>query len=111
MVEAGVNFNIVKQEINFDISKLKGVIYSHEHLDHSKAVRDILKYSIPVYSSKEAIEKVNVSSHSLFPITDHHSYSVGEFRIKAVPLRHDVKCLGVVIKHAEMGLAVFSTDT
>jgi|GEM_PF-28358 len=111
MIEAGVDFKEVKKQINFNLSGIKGVIYSHEHLDHSRAVKDILYYSIPVYSSKEAIDATGIKNHNLIAVKDHEIFNVGEFIIKTFPLRHDVKCLGFLIKHPEMGLVAFITDT
>jgi len=111
MVEAGVDFRFVKPEIDFKISNLKGVVYSHGHLDHSKAVPDILNYSIPVYSSKEAIEATGIKNRNLIAVEEYKSFSVGEFKIKPFPLSHDVKCFGFLIKHPEMGITAFITDT
>jgi len=111
MVEAGVDFKLVKPEIDFKISNLKGVVYSHQHLDHSKAVPDILSYSIPVYSSKEAIEDTGIKNRNLIAVEEYKTFNVGEFKIKPFPLSHDVKCLGFLIKHPEMGLTAFITDT
>jgi phosphoribosyl 1,2-cyclic phosphodiesterase len=111
MVEAGIDFKEVKKQINFNLSGIKGVIYSHEHFDHSRAVKDILNYSIPVYSSKEAIEAIGIKHHNLNAVKDYEIFNVGKFRIKTFPLRHDVKCIGFLIMHPEMGLTAFITDT
>lgn len=49
VLDAGVNFTKVKKALNFDFSNVAGVLVTHEHGDHSCAVKDFLKFGKNVY--------------------------------------------------------------
>jgi phosphoribosyl 1,2-cyclic phosphodiesterase len=49
VIEAGVNFTAIKKALNFDLSKVMGVLITHEHDDHSYAVKDFQKFGKDIY--------------------------------------------------------------
>lgn len=98
IIEAGISFKEVKIALDFDISKIVGVIVSHEHSDHSKAVKEYEEAGIPVFR----------------PYRSEMERQVGVFWgfvIKSFPLVHDVPCFGFVISHLECGKLVYISDT
>lgn len=98
IIEAGISFKEVKIALDFDISKIVGVIVSHEHSDHSKAVKEYEEAGIPVFR----------------PYRLEMERQVGVFWgfvIKSFPLVHDVPCFGFVISHPECGKLVYISDT
>jgi phosphoribosyl 1,2-cyclic phosphodiesterase len=110
VIEAGVSLDLVKRAVDFKISKIKGCIVSHRHQDHSRYISRFLQSSIPVY--------VNSSNAMTFkdwrkPIAyvENKSFHIGEFKIKAFPLKHDVPCSGFLVSHPECGVFCFVTDT
>lgn len=52
LLECGINFKEIKQGLDFDLSKVKGCLITHEHKDHSKAIKDVLAAGIDIYMSK-----------------------------------------------------------
>ena len=52
LLECGVPFQKLLQALNFNLIQLSGCLLTHEHKDHSKAVDDLLKHSVRVYTSK-----------------------------------------------------------
>ena len=48
VLEAGLPMKEVKKALDFDISKIVGVLITHEHGDHAKYIRNIRE---PGYSS------------------------------------------------------------
>lgn len=98
IIEAGISFKEVKIALDFDISKIVGVIVSHEHSDHSKAVKEYEEAGIPVFR----------------PYRSEMERQVGVFWgfvIKSFPLVHDVPCFGFVISHPECGKLAYISDT
>ena len=111
VLEAGVNFKRVKKHLNFNLKNVSGVIVSHAHLDHSKAMEDFTTSAINVYASQETIDHMNLKSHRLKPIQVKKRYSIGSFKVVPIPMQHDVPCLAFIIHHEECGNVVFITDT
>ena len=52
MIEAGIRFKQIQQGFDFALSSgLPGALISHEHLDHAKAVRDMMAAGVDCYMS------------------------------------------------------------
>lgn len=96
VIDAGIAFKEVKKALDFNISKIVGVIVSHVHGDHSKAIKDYEKAGIPVFQPYE----------NYLPVE-----CFGGFSIMPFELVHDVPCYGFLIKHNEIGRMVYVTDT
>lgn len=109
ILEAGVKFSAVKEALNFDLSKVKAVICSHLHGDHSKYVRDFIYSGIPVLADE------SVFSHYSIPVSviakHQYKYKFGGFSIKPFSVEHDVPTFGFLLHHKEIGKTVFITDT
>lgn len=48
ILDCGIPIKAIKQGLNWDISKVVGVLCSHEHKDHSKALDDLRDMGIPI---------------------------------------------------------------
>jgi phosphoribosyl 1,2-cyclic phosphodiesterase len=113
VLEAGIPFKDVKVALDFNVSKIVGVIVSHEHGDHFKYVKDYLKAGIPIMTSQgtwstfpyavEISEKVMRSGYW---------YQLGNFTITPFTVIHDAaEPFGFIIRHPDMGTLLFATDT
>lgn len=111
MLEAGVRFAEVKKALNFKISGIVGCLITHEHKDHSKALKDVIGCGIRVLALERVFRSQGVTSPFCKPIEPMHGYKVGGFKVFALPVAHDVPCVGFVIEHDEMGKLLFVTDT
>jgi len=112
IIEAGVRLVEIKKAINFDLRKIVGCIVSHSHLDHAKYAVSYGDNGIPVFCSTQTRAEIRADKHPLFqPISDKIKFSIGNFSILPVDLVHDVRNFGYLIKHWEMGLTCFITDT
>ena len=103
VIEAGVNFTKVKKALNFDLSKVVGVIVSHEHGDHACSIPDFLKFGKKIYCTS-GTGKYNIIEY-LKP------FEIGLFKITPFEIFHDAKepC-GFLIEFEGKRLA-FITDT
>lgn len=97
IIEAGVKFNDVKITLDFNISKVVGVLVSHQHGDHAKYVEEYKKVGIPIASPWMVGKEIRGK--------------IGKFTIQSFPLVHDVRCSGFLLHHPEMGKLVYITDT
>ena len=112
IVECGIPFVEIKKALKFKIKGVLGCVISHEHKDHSKCLKDLLRSGIKVMALREVFDSQQVSNRvfckELHPM---HGYQVGGFKIFCLSVAHDVPCLGFVIEHREMGKLLFITDT
>lgn len=98
IIEAGIPFMAVKKALDFNISKIVGVVVSHSHGDHAKHAGEYEKSGIPVFRPYESDMERQVRTY-------------GEFVIKSFPLVHDVPCCGFLIWHPETGKVLYASDT
>lgn len=112
IIECGIDYKYVQQSLNFNLSKIAGVLFSHSHNDHSGFVSKFVANGINVYSSEEALLKKGLLgkpfTKSLNPLM---RYKIGNYTIIPFDLLHDVRCYGYYIEHNDFGNLVFVTDT
>ena len=112
IIEAGINFNQVKQALNFDISKVKGCLVTHEHLDHSGFMLNIASAGIPIYSSLFTFQSSKTQHHNYNPVSHRVKFDVGRFSVMPLRVEHDAsEPFCYVISHPEIGTMLFMTDT
>ena len=113
LIECGVNIKDIKQALNYSFSKLVACIVTHEHGDHAKAIKDVLKAGIKVFATE--------GTHAACGTTMHHracmlklskEVKIGSFRIRPFHIKHDAaEPCGFLINHPETGNVLFLTDT
>lgn len=113
LIECGLSIKKIKEALNYDFSKVKGCLVTHEHGDHNKAISDILAAGITVFASRGTLDASGVGKHhNSFAILSKIMYSIGNFRVIAFDVRHDVRePFGFLIHHPECGNVLFLTDT
>lgn len=112
LIECGMPLVEVKKALGWKLSGISGCVVSHRHKDHSKYLPEYLKFGIRALALEDvfaSFPKLNRTfCKSIEPM---HGYIVGGFKVYALPVVHDVPCLGFVIEHSEMGKLLFVTDT
>lgn len=98
VIEAGVPFMEAKKALDFNISKIVGVVISHSHGDHAKYAGEYEKAGIPLFRPYESNMERQVRTY-------------GGFVIKSFNLVHDVSCCGFLIQHPEAGNVLYASDT
>ena len=112
IIEAGVRFSEVKKALKWQLSKVVGAVITHEHNDHAKYIRDFVSNGITVLALPSVFRAKGIDSLSFRKeIEPMHGYIVGGFRVFAMPVCHDVPCVGFIIEHEDMGRMLFVTDT
>lgn len=112
IIEAGVRFSEVKKVLKWQLSKVVGAVITHEHNDHAKYARDFVSNGITVLALPSVFKAKGIDSLSFRKeIEPMHGYIVGGFKVFAMPVCHDVPCVGFIIEHEDMGRMLFVTDT
>lgn len=112
LLECGVTYKKILKALDFDLSNVKGCLISHEHKDHSKAIDQLIKNGINVYSSKGTFESLGVESYRAKTIKSEEQFKIGNFTILPFETEHDCEePLGFLIHHKAIGKLLFATDT
>lgn len=110
IIEAGIPFKDVKKAIDYEVSKIVGVLVTHEHLDHAKYAKEYIKAGIFVGMSNGTETALNTMTHPL--MNSGFWYQMGGFNITPFRVVHDAaEPLGFIIRHERIGTLLFATDT
>ncbi len=113
LVECGVHPVEIKKAIDFDLSNVSGVLVTHGHQDHCRAINHLAASGLSIYASKGTLEETNMIQHHrsvvMKPSEQHY---IGPYIVKGFEIIHDTKePFGFLIHHSESGNIVFLTDT
>lgn len=117
LIECGIPYKKIQQSLNFKTTEIDGVLVSHEHIDHAKACKDLLKAGVNIYMTKGTKEALKLESHRVKTFKNfEYSYcdvNIGSFKIKPFKTIHDAKePIGFVIYDSiSKEKLVFITDT
>lgn len=116
ILECGIKYKDVLKGLNFDLSKVVGCLISHEHNDHCKAINEVIKAGIKVYSSLGTWDSITPKKleniYKMLRVSSKQKYRIGNFSVMPFEVEHDVaEPLGFVIHHEELGGILFATDT
>lgn len=100
LIDAGISTRRIKkylQEIGTDITRIKGVFITHDHIDHINALTRLTKhYKIPVYCTEGTWKGIlrnrttfDVDQSMFNEIKPFRRYLVGGFAVEAFPTSHD----------------------
>jgi phosphoribosyl 1,2-cyclic phosphodiesterase len=64
-------------------------LLTHEHQDHARAAKDLLKSGVDVYMSQGTAEALKLSGHRLHIIEAHKQFSIGPWAILPFETIHD----------------------
>ena len=116
LIECGIPYKKIQQALNFKTTDIDGVLVSHEHGDHSKACKDLIKAGVDLYMTTGTKEALKLESHRVKTFKQYHLYldlEIGSFKIKPFKTVHDARePVGFVIYDSlEREELVFITDT
>lgn len=111
LLEAGLVLKSVKSAIDFRTDKVVGCLVTHEHGDHAKYAESYTKNGITIYGNKSLMEKKNFAFGSHVQMVPEKTYHIGGFDVVPFINYHDVEIFGYIIRHPQMGILFFSTDS
>lgn len=65
LLECGLPYKVIQKNLNFKISKIDACLVTHEHMDHAKAVKDLMKAGVDCYMTKGTAEALGLKGHRL----------------------------------------------
>lgn len=118
ILDAGIPFRQIMQGINYSSNMVDFVLITHEHMDHFKAVPDLLKVGISVFASRGTMNahgsRCKECRHNeTIDLRSALSPGVGKWIIHPFAVEHDCKePLGFLIGNTSTGHKIlYATDT
>ena len=113
VVDMGISCKELEEKfnmLNLDISKVVGVLISHEHGDHTKGLAGLVnKYNVPVYAHYNAcdgvVRKGKITHDNIIRFKD-IPFEVGTFKITTFNVSHDVYCVGFNIEENDNKISI-----
>ncbi|WP_296113037.1 MBL fold metallo-hydrolase [uncultured Anaerococcus sp.] len=65
LLECGLPYKIIQKKLNFKVSDIDACLITHEHMDHAKAIKDLMKAGVDCYMTKGTAESLKVKGHRL----------------------------------------------
>ena len=116
ILEAGLPFGKeVKEALGWNTSKVKALVCSHQHGDHSAYAKQYEAAGIPVLALPEVLRLRGITRRGI-GLTAGKGVKVGGFKILPFPLIHyntdGTRCpnCGFLITHPDAGRICFFTD-
>jgi phosphoribosyl 1,2-cyclic phosphodiesterase len=109
ILECGIRSDELLKAVDFDPTKVRAVLVSHEHGDHAKYIKDIINFGFKlVFSTPSCAAKYGTGVRALEP---KKRYRFGEMEVIPLKVKHqDVECYAYYMKHPNFGSLVFATD-
>ena len=122
LLDCGCNYKKILRGIDYQISNVSGVLLSHEHVDHTKAFKEIMDAGIQIYTNDETVEDMNIRTGELMKDgPERYPFKAGSFIVAPFESPHTtydketnqlVPCsnYGYLVGHKEMGRLLYMTD-
>jgi len=111
LLDAGLPIAKIRRGLDCSLTDLGGVLISHEHMDHARAVRDLAKLGIDCFMSAGTRLSLAITGHRIFGIKSHWEIQIGSWRIMPFNLVHDAaEPLGFLVSAGDEKL-LYATDT
>ncbi|WP_249961578.1 MBL fold metallo-hydrolase, partial [Histophilus somni] len=65
LLEAGIPFKQIQKGMMFKVSNIDACLVTHEHLDHAKSAKDLIKNGVDCYMTQGTAEALKLKSHRL----------------------------------------------
>jgi phosphoribosyl 1,2-cyclic phosphodiesterase len=113
LLECGIPMKKIQQGCMFQLSGVSGCLVTHEHDDHSHAVKDLVLHGINCYMSSGTADALGVNGFRIRRVASLQPFEIGTFRITPFATQHDcADPLGYLLHSSVTGEnLLFATDT
>ncbi len=112
LLECGIPFREIQKGLKFKVSEIAGCLVTHEHQDHCKAVKDIMKAGIDCYMSQGTAEALGMSGHRVNIVKVKQQFRLGTWTILPFETQHDAaEPLGFLLANQDGEKCLYLSDT
>ncbi|EGQ21111.1 metallo-beta-lactamase domain protein [Sporosarcina newyorkensis 2681] len=112
LIECGISFKSIQKALDFKTSNIAGVLVSHEHKDHCKAIKDVADRGLDIYMSQGTADAIGIVHHRIRLIECKKTLKLGTWTILPFDVQHDAaEPFGFLIANDAGDKLLFATDT
>lgn len=112
LIECGIKYSDLQKALQFRLSKISACLITHEHMDHSRSVKNLLRAGIDCYMSAGTKKALDVEHHRVKVIEPRKQFKIGDWTILPFEVEHDVnEPLGFLAQNSVGERLLFATDT
>lgn len=112
LLDAGLRYKEIQRGLAFQISSLAGCLVSHEHGDHTAAVKDLIRAGVDIYTSAGTVDALRIDGHRVRLLQALQPITVGTWSIMPFDTQHDAaEPLGFLLANTAGDKLLFATDT
>ena len=114
MLDCGIPYPDIQEACGFNlVDEISGVLVTHEHSDHIKAAKHLMKNAVNVYASQGTFDAAHLSGHRAKVLMSLHPTHIGTFTVLPFEVEHDAEePLGFLIySEATKERLLYFTDT
>jgi len=115
LLECGISINDILRNLKFGVSSLAGCLLSHGHSDHSRAVKDLMKFGVDIYLSQGTADEISGLGpwrHRINIIKAKQQFRIGSWTILPFETQHDAaEPLGFLLANQAGDKLLYATDT
>ncbi|QNP15595.1 MBL fold metallo-hydrolase [Bacillus pumilus] len=112
LLECGITFKKMQRTFDFNM-RFEGCLITHEHGDHCKALKDVLRAGIDCYMSPGTAQALGVEQHHRINLVKaRQTFRIGTWFIMPFDVQHDVsEPYGFLLANEDGDKLLFATDT
>lgn len=111
LIECGIRFKELQERLRFGVASLGACLLSHEHADHSRAARDVLRAGVDLYATQGTIDALGLEGHRLRPIRAREQVRIGSWTVLPFEAVHDAAQPVGFLLASRSGKVLYVTDT
>lgn len=112
LLDCGIRFHDIQRGIGFSFSSVAGCLVTHEHGDHAKAVQDVMKAGVDVYTSAGTWEALGFTGHRARTVKAMQQVRIGPWTVLPFDAVHDAaEPLGFLLASSTGAKLLYLTDS
>lgn len=112
LLECGIPYKEIQRGLDFQVSEIAGCLISHEHQDHCKSVKDMLKAGIDCYMSQGTKEALAADGHRIKTIKAKKQLDIASWSVLPFETQHDAaEPMGFLMGTLDGDKLLYATDT
>lgn len=112
LLECGLRFKDIQRALNYRMSEIAGCLLTHNHSDHCKAAKEVMRSGMDLYASAGTLAAAGLSGHRAITVRARGQFRIGTWTILPFDVEHDVdEPLGYLLANEAGEKLLFATDT
>lgn len=103
LIECGMAVDKIQISLGYKLSAVAGCFITHKHADHSKSIKEVIKFGVDVYAPQDVFDSFKIANHRCHALTPQRPVTIGTFTCVPFEVEHDVVNYGVLLTSTKTG--------